>query len=126
MQKLVSAASINFNTAIISELAEDGFKLSLNGSLTGTGPLDALIEYVEPVVVNWQGVDIATLTLPAGEFSLTRGSASTRAHYYHVKSVLLQTLALLNTKRMHSCRSRTTIRMSSIRIRSIVAHILTQ
>ena len=40
--------------------------MALNGSLTGTGPLDALIEYVEPVVVNWQGSDIATLTLPKG------------------------------------------------------------
>ncbi|KAH9835153.1 uncharacterized protein C8Q71DRAFT_764402 [Rhodofomes roseus] len=64
VQKLVSAASISFNRAIISDISEDGFSLSLNGSLTGTGPLDALIEYVEPVAVNWQGSDIATLTLP--------------------------------------------------------------
>ncbi|KAK7460804.1 hypothetical protein VKT23_008733 [Stygiomarasmius scandens] len=42
-----------------------GFDLALHGSLTNTGPLDASIEFTEPVVVNWQGNNIATIELPA-------------------------------------------------------------
>ena len=34
------------------------------GSLTGTGPFDAQITFVEPVTVTWQGNDIATIALP--------------------------------------------------------------
>ena len=68
-------------------LSNDGFDLALKGSLTGTGPLDALITFVEPVKwahyiarcvnrsindcffrsVNWNGQDIATISLPAGQ-----------------------------------------------------------
>lgn len=44
-------------------ISDQGFDLSLQGSLTGTGPLDALIEFTEPVTVNWNGNDIATIAL---------------------------------------------------------------
>ena len=38
-----------------SNISDQGFDLSLQGALTGTGPLDALIEFTEPVTVNWNG-----------------------------------------------------------------------
>lgn len=64
VQTLVNQASLSFDTVNITNITNDGFDVSLHGQLTGTGPLDALITFVEPVTVNWQGNDIATITLP--------------------------------------------------------------
>ena len=36
----------------------------MKGALAGAGPVDAQIVFVDPVNVNWQGQDIATITLP--------------------------------------------------------------
>ncbi|KAI6135778.1 hypothetical protein EV401DRAFT_1898270 [Pisolithus croceorrhizus] len=63
-QELVNNASLSFSEANITNISNDGFDLSLQGSLTNVGPLDALIEFVKPVVVTWQGYDIATISLP--------------------------------------------------------------
>ncbi|KAI0268735.1 hypothetical protein BC834DRAFT_651204 [Gloeopeniophorella convolvens] len=65
VQTLVNGANLTFSSANISNLANDGFDLSLQGALTNIGPLDALIEFEEPVTVTWQGRDIATIVLPA-------------------------------------------------------------
>ncbi|GJJ06156.1 hypothetical protein Clacol_000345 [Clathrus columnatus] len=64
VQDLVNQASLSFDTVNITNVTNDGFDVSLHGQLTGTGPLDALITFVEPVTVNWQGHDIATIALP--------------------------------------------------------------
>ncbi|KAH7915074.1 hypothetical protein BJ138DRAFT_1122997 [Hygrophoropsis aurantiaca] len=63
-QDLVNGAQLAFTEANITNISNDGFDLSLQGSLTNVGPLDALIEFVEPVIVTWQGQDIATISLP--------------------------------------------------------------
>ncbi|KAH7888371.1 hypothetical protein F5I97DRAFT_2002257 [Phlebopus sp. FC_14] len=49
-QDLVNGAVMAFSEANITNISNDGFDLSLQGSLTNVGPLDALIEFVEPVV----------------------------------------------------------------------------
>ncbi|KAK0485666.1 hypothetical protein IW261DRAFT_1451420 [Armillaria novae-zelandiae] len=48
-QNLVDASVLQFTEADISNISNDGLDLSLRGSLTGTGPLDALITFTEPV-----------------------------------------------------------------------------
>ncbi|KAH7926942.1 hypothetical protein BV22DRAFT_1007914 [Leucogyrophana mollusca] len=63
-QDLVNGAQLTFTEANITNISDEGFDLSLQGSLTNVGPLDALIEFVEPVVVAWQGNNIATISLP--------------------------------------------------------------
>ncbi|KAG1812612.1 uncharacterized protein BJ212DRAFT_460083 [Suillus subaureus] len=63
-QDLVNGATLAFNQANITDITNEGFQLSLQGSLTNVGPLDALIEFVEPVTVTWQGHNIATIALP--------------------------------------------------------------
>ncbi|KAG2368054.1 hypothetical protein BDR07DRAFT_1391769 [Suillus spraguei] len=63
-QDLVNGATLAFNQANITDITNEGFQLSLQGSLTNVGPLDALIEFVDPVTVTWQGHDIATIALP--------------------------------------------------------------
>ncbi|KAL0956087.1 hypothetical protein HGRIS_002255 [Hohenbuehelia grisea] len=63
-QHLVDGSKLQFNEANITNVSNDGFDLSLRGSLTDAGPLDALISFVEPVTVTWQGHDIAKIDLP--------------------------------------------------------------
>ncbi|KIJ67573.1 hypothetical protein HYDPIDRAFT_180379 [Hydnomerulius pinastri MD-312] len=63
-QDLVNGANLAFTEANITNISNDGFDLTLQGSLTNVGPLDALIEFVEPATVTWQGHDIATISLP--------------------------------------------------------------
>ncbi|KAF9222628.1 hypothetical protein BS17DRAFT_802839 [Gyrodon lividus] len=63
-QDLVTGANLSFFEANLTNISNDGFDLTLKGSLTNVGPLDALIEFVEPVTVTWQGHDIATISLP--------------------------------------------------------------
>ncbi|KAL4074292.1 hypothetical protein J3A83DRAFT_4234939 [Scleroderma citrinum] len=63
-QDLVSGANLSFTGANITNISDNGFDLNLQGSLTNVGPLDALIEFVEPLIVTWQDHDIATITLP--------------------------------------------------------------
>ncbi|KAG1851680.1 hypothetical protein F4604DRAFT_1933963 [Suillus subluteus] len=63
-QDLVNGATLAFDQANITDITNEGFQLSLQGSLTNVGPLDALIEFVDPVTVTWQGHNIATIALP--------------------------------------------------------------
>jgi len=62
-QHLVDGSTLKFTEANITNISNTGFDLSLAGSLTGVGPLDALIEFTEPVTVTWQGQDIAMIAL---------------------------------------------------------------
>ncbi|KAI0710861.1 hypothetical protein C8Q76DRAFT_623714 [Earliella scabrosa] len=64
VQQLVDQSELSFSAANITKISDDGFDLSLKGSLTGTGPFDAEISFVEPVTVTWQGRDIAQIALP--------------------------------------------------------------
>lgn len=41
--------SVNIITLWFRNITNEGFDVSLHGQLTGTGPLDALITFVEPV-----------------------------------------------------------------------------
>ncbi|KDQ27871.1 hypothetical protein PLEOSDRAFT_1112748 [Pleurotus ostreatus PC15] len=63
-QHLVDGSKLQFSEANITNVSNDGFDLSLQGSLTDAGPLDALISFTEPVTVTWNGNNIAQITLP--------------------------------------------------------------
>ncbi|CAD6924941.1 unnamed protein product [Tilletia controversa] len=65
VQTIVDGAELSFSQANLTQLTDDGFEVSLLGSLLNTGPLDAYIEFQEPVTVTWQGRKIATIDLPA-------------------------------------------------------------
>ncbi|KAJ6593726.1 hypothetical protein B0H19DRAFT_32612 [Mycena capillaripes] len=64
-QHLVDGSVLAFTEANITNLSDDGFDLSLRGSLTNIGPLDALIDFPEPLSVAWQGQTIAQIALPS-------------------------------------------------------------
>ncbi|KAJ4494066.1 hypothetical protein C8J55DRAFT_533507 [Lentinula edodes] len=63
-QQFVDNAELSFNQANISDISDEGFSLTLKGSLTNTGPLDASITFTEPLEVTWEGRQIATISLP--------------------------------------------------------------
>lgn len=65
VQDIVQQAVLTVTTANITGITNAGFDVSLQGSLTNTGPFDALIEFTEPLTVTWQGRDIAQLSLPS-------------------------------------------------------------
>lgn len=54
----------------------------MKGALTGAGPFDAQIAFPEPVNVNWQGHDIATISLPPVCIAANDGAPDyeTKAH----------------------------------------------
>ncbi|KAF9051008.1 hypothetical protein BDZ89DRAFT_1056905 [Hymenopellis radicata] len=62
-QVLVDQSVLAFSEANITNISDEGFDLSLVGSLLNTGPLDALIAFTEPVTVTWQGTNIAEIAL---------------------------------------------------------------
>ena len=64
VQSLVDGAQLKFTQANITNLSNGGFDLALLGSLTNIGPLDAKISFPAPVVITWQGHNIATISLP--------------------------------------------------------------
>ncbi|KAJ7675082.1 hypothetical protein B0H17DRAFT_1161695 [Mycena rosella] len=64
-QHLVDGAVLAFTEANITNISDDGFDLGLRGSLTNIGPLDALIDFPEPLSVVWQGENIAQIALPS-------------------------------------------------------------
>lgn len=86
VQSLVDDAILQFTQANITNLSDGGFDLSLVGSLTNIGPLDAKITFTEPVIVNWQGNNIATISLPP-----VCASANTGVPNYATKGALVIT-----------------------------------
>lgn len=64
VQNIVDQAVLKVDIANITSVTNTGFDVSLAGSLTNTGPFDALIEFTGPLTVTWQGRNIAQLTLP--------------------------------------------------------------
>ncbi|KAF8626824.1 hypothetical protein AX15_004657 [Amanita polypyramis BW_CC] len=62
-QHLVDDAILSFTSAEVFNISDNGFDLHLVGSLSNTGPLDALIVFLEPLSVSWNGQNIAQLTL---------------------------------------------------------------
>ncbi|CAD6973942.1 unnamed protein product [Tilletia controversa] len=65
VQQIVDGTQLSFSLANATDLTDDGFVVSLSGSVSDAGPFDALIEFLEPLTVIWQGSAIATIQLPA-------------------------------------------------------------
>ncbi|KAF5366753.1 hypothetical protein D9758_006528 [Tetrapyrgos nigripes] len=63
-QRLVDRCELKFNEAVISNISNEGFDLSLQGSLTKAAPVETRIEFTEPVKVEWEGSSIAMIELP--------------------------------------------------------------
>ncbi|KAK0542857.1 hypothetical protein OC846_006614, partial [Tilletia horrida] len=65
VQTIVEQTQLTFSLANATDLTDEGFTVSLKGSVSDTGPFDALIEFLEPLTVIWKGDAIATIDLPS-------------------------------------------------------------
>ncbi|KAE8246427.1 hypothetical protein A4X13_0g5797 [Tilletia indica] len=63
VQGIVTGADLSFSLANLTQLTDKGFEVSLVGSLTNAGPTQAYIEFLDPVVITWEGQNIATIKL---------------------------------------------------------------
>ncbi|KAK0546638.1 hypothetical protein OC846_005187, partial [Tilletia horrida] len=64
VQNIVSGVSLKFQVANLTKLRDGGFHVNLQGALTKTGPVNAYIEFVDPLNIIWEGKKIATIQLP--------------------------------------------------------------
>ncbi|KAK0557527.1 hypothetical protein OC844_005558 [Tilletia horrida] len=64
VQSIVDQTKLSFSLANATDLTDDGFTVSLQGSVTDSGPFDAFIEFTEPLTVIWDKSPIATIQLP--------------------------------------------------------------
>lgn len=63
IQLVVNSSVLTVSLANATNLVNDGFAVSLVGSLAVNTPADAYIEFPDGITINFQGTDIATLTL---------------------------------------------------------------
>ncbi|KAI8974103.1 hypothetical protein BDB01DRAFT_807607 [Pilobolus umbonatus] len=64
VQMIVDGAELSFDTIVLSEPTESTFKVQMRGSITKTGPMDALISFRSPLTISWQGKELGTVTMP--------------------------------------------------------------
>lgn len=64
IQLTVDQATLAFTQGNATNLVNDGFDVSLRGSLGVTAPADAYISFPEPINIDWQGGKIAEISLP--------------------------------------------------------------
>ncbi|KAI0298570.1 hypothetical protein BC826DRAFT_1096594 [Russula brevipes] len=118
VQILVTGANLTFSAANITNLSDDGFDMTLQGALTNIGPLDALIEFEEPVTVTWEGRDIATITLPS-----VCAAADIGVPDYHINAHLTITdqgeFAAFATSLLHDPNFTWTIHTNKLRVTAL-------
>lgn len=64
IQLIVNQSTLVVTQANATSLTNAGFAASLLGFLNTDAPADAVIEFVDPVIINWMGTDIAEIALP--------------------------------------------------------------
>lgn len=65
LQILIDQATLSVSVANATSLTNEGFHLSLQGNLQAKIPVDAYIEFPSPLLVDWQGNNIAKIELSA-------------------------------------------------------------
>ncbi|PWN18638.1 hypothetical protein BCV69DRAFT_252553, partial [Microstroma glucosiphilum] len=64
IQAVVNNATIYFNQANATSLVNEGFAVSLQGFLKTDAPADAYISFPDDILVDWEGTQIAKISLP--------------------------------------------------------------
>ncbi|KAL1924350.1 uncharacterized protein VTP21DRAFT_7385 [Calcarisporiella thermophila] len=64
IQAILNRSVLGINFAIIQDPANNKFKAKMKGSVTNTGPIDALIHFNEPLNINWNGKNIGAVNMP--------------------------------------------------------------
>ncbi|KAI9253787.1 hypothetical protein BDA99DRAFT_467830 [Phascolomyces articulosus] len=65
VQQIVDGADLAFETILLSEPTDNGFKVQMAGSLSNTGPMAASISFAQPLTVSWQGRELGKVSMEA-------------------------------------------------------------
>ncbi|CAO3630686.1 unnamed protein product [Mucor hiemalis] len=88
VQQIVDGSVLGFESIMLSAPTETGFKVQMKGSVTKSGPMDAVISFPTPLTVMWQGKTLGSVTMAninakanvgasfdvAGDFSIANGA----------------------------------------------------
>ncbi|KAM0750211.1 hypothetical protein T439DRAFT_247618 [Meredithblackwellia eburnea MCA 4105] len=69
VQKIVDQAILGVDTVLISNPSNTAFSTTLTGSITNSGPFDAVIEFTSGLTVAWNGSPLGQIAMP--DISLT-------------------------------------------------------
>ncbi|KAI7900771.1 uncharacterized protein BX663DRAFT_438815 [Cokeromyces recurvatus] len=64
VQQIVDGSVLAFKTIVLSSPTNDNFIVRMRGSITNTGPMDAIISFPTSLKVFWQGEILGTVTMP--------------------------------------------------------------
>ncbi|KAI5474806.1 pre-rrna processing protein [Pseudohyphozyma bogoriensis] len=64
VQKIVDQAVLNVSTVMISDPSNTAFTTGLVGSLSDSGPFDAVITFPTGLIVAWDGAPLGTIAMP--------------------------------------------------------------
>ncbi|KAI1288628.1 hypothetical protein EDD11_009849, partial [Mortierella claussenii] len=74
-QMLVERSALSFASIKILQPAETGFATDIVGAITNTGPLDAQIEFPNPVAISYKGKAIGSMRMPTVNAIADKGAA---------------------------------------------------
>ncbi|KAF9915160.1 hypothetical protein BX616_006784 [Lobosporangium transversale] len=74
-QLLVDRSALAFEAITILSPAETGFQTDIVGAITETGPLDAQIQFPNPVTVSYNGKAIGSMAMPTVNAIANKGAA---------------------------------------------------
>jgi hypothetical protein len=55
---------LRISTVLISDPAQESFKVRLNGNITKAGPFDAVIKFTNGLAIQWNGKALGTMQMP--------------------------------------------------------------
>jgi hypothetical protein len=64
VQQIVNGAVLGFETLVLSDPTNNNAKVQMKGSITKSGPMDAIISFPTPLTIRWQGKTLGTATMP--------------------------------------------------------------
>lgn len=64
MRAVAESFFLSINTVLISDPAQQSFKVHLNGGITKAGPFDAVIKFTNGLAIKWNGKTLGTMQMP--------------------------------------------------------------
>ncbi|KAI0321180.1 hypothetical protein OF83DRAFT_1280620 [Amylostereum chailletii] len=64
VQKIVAGSALGVSTVLISDVKQNSFGTKLSGSITQSGPFDAIISFGNGLTINWSGKALGSIKMP--------------------------------------------------------------
>ncbi|KAI8637942.1 hypothetical protein BD408DRAFT_457039 [Parasitella parasitica] len=63
VQQIVDGSILGFDSIVMSNVGESSFTVQMKGSISNSGPMDAIISFPTPLTIYWQGRTLGTVTM---------------------------------------------------------------